>query len=83
LREGLENESFFTVSVVSWWQLLALKSEKQAVKQGPKEGLKSGKNKSSTVAVVAFFSVSFSQQWSTVVAAEKSEDQPRQRPNVC
>ena len=80
-RGGLENEPFFIIVLVVV-RLAALKSVK-AVKQGPTEGLKSGKNKSVLVVVVAFFSVSFSQQWSTVVVAEQSEDQPRQRPNVC
>ena len=83
-RGGLENESFFIIVLVVV-RLAALKSVK-AVKQGPTEGLKSGKNKSVLVVVVAFFSVSFSQQRLCTPAAaaeERSEDQPQQRPNVC
>ena len=81
----IENESFFIIVLVVA-RLAALKSVK-AVKQGPTEGLKSGKNKSVLVVVVAFFSVSFSQQRlctpAAVAAEERSEDQPQQRPNVC
>ena len=74
----------FFIIVLVVVRLAALKSVK-AVKQGPTEGLKSGKNKSVLVVVVAFFSVSFSQQrlCTPAAAEERSEDQPQQRPNVC